>query len=88
LLGALEKLDGRSFETQGKKKYECGFLAVVTYSCDTLQCRIKLWPELPNYLVEVDKTERKAKIAGWLSLIVAIFAPMRHCERHSLIIRR
>ena len=35
---------------------------------------LKLWPELPNYLVEVDKTEKKAKIAGWLSLIVAIFA--------------
>jgi len=66
LLGALEKLDGRRFETQGKKKYECGFLAVVTYSGDTLQCRIKLWPELSNYLVEVDKTEKKAKIAGWL----------------------
>jgi hypothetical protein len=65
-LSALEKLDGRSFETQGKKKYEMRVLALVTYSGDTLQCRIKLCPELHNYLVEVDKTEKKAKIAGWL----------------------
>lgn len=65
-LSALEKLDGRSFETQGQKKYEMRFFAVVTYSGDSLQCRIKLCPELHNYLVEVDKTEKKAKIAGWL----------------------
>src|SRR5689334_8481490 len=36
-------------------------LAVVTYSGDTLQCRINLCPELHNYLVEVDKTQKKAK---------------------------
>ena len=67
-LSALEKLDGRSFETQGKKKYEMRVLAVVTYSGDTLQCGIKLCPELLNYLVDVDKTEKKARIAGWLFL--------------------
>jgi len=65
-LSSLEKLDGRSFETQGLKKYEMRILAVVTFSGDTLQCRIKLCPELHNYLVEVDKAEKKAKIAGWL----------------------
>ena len=65
-LSVLEKLDGRSFETQGQKKYEMRILAVVTYSGDTLQCRISLCPELHNYLVEFDKIEKKAKIAGWL----------------------
>ena len=55
-LSGLEKLDGRSFETQGQKKYEMRILAVVTYSGDALQCRIKLCRELHNYLVEIDKT--------------------------------
>lgn len=35
-LSNLEKLDGRSFETQGHKKYEMRILAVVTYSGDTV----------------------------------------------------
>ena len=65
-LSVLEKLDGRGIETQGQKKYEMRILAIVTYSGDTLQCRISLCPELHNYLVEVDKIEKKAKIAGWL----------------------
>src|SRR5689334_8653165 len=41
-LSVLEKLDGRGFETQGRQKYEMRVLAVVTYSGDALQCRIKL----------------------------------------------
>jgi len=65
-LGALEKFDGRSFETQDRKMYEMRFLAVVTYSGDTLRCRNRLCPELHNYLVEVDKAAKQAKIAGWL----------------------
>jgi len=39
-------------------------VAVVTYSGDTLQCRIKLCPELHNYLVEIDKTAKQAKIVA------------------------
>src|SRR5215510_16393121 len=65
-LSALEKLDGRSFETQGRKKYEMRFLAVVNYSGDALRCRQRLCPELHNYLVEIDEAAKKAKIAGWL----------------------
>jgi hypothetical protein len=67
-LSEFEKLAGRGFETQGRKMYEMRFFAVVHYSGDELRCRTKLCPELHNYLVEVDTTSKKAKIAGWLFL--------------------
>jgi hypothetical protein len=61
-----EKLDGRSVETQGRKKYEVRISAVLTYSGDRLRCRVDLCPELHNYLVDIDEAARKATISGWL----------------------
>ena len=63
---SLEKLDGRRVETPDRKVYELRFWAVVSYSDDQLLCRMKHCPELHNYLVEIDKTAKKATIAGWL----------------------
>ena len=63
---SLEKLDGRGLETQGRKKYEMRFFAVLNYSGDKLRCRMSLCPELHNYLVKVDEAAKKATIAGWL----------------------
>jgi hypothetical protein len=65
-LVSLDKLDGRSVETNGRKMYEMRISAVLNYSDDKLRCRVNLCPELHNYLVEVDQAARKATIAGWL----------------------
>jgi hypothetical protein len=62
---SLEKLDGRSFETLGRKIYEMRFFVVLTYSGDKLRCR-NLCPELHNYSVEIDEAAKKATVAGWL----------------------
>jgi hypothetical protein len=62
----LDNLDARGVETQGHKIYEMRFLAVLNYSDDKLRCRKSLCPELQNYLVEVDRVEKKATVAGWL----------------------
>ncbi len=61
-----QKLDGRSVETQGRKKYEIRISAVLTYSGDRLRCRMDLCPELHNYLVEIDEAAKKATVSGWL----------------------
>jgi hypothetical protein len=63
---SLEKLDGRGFETGGRKIYEMRFFAVLNYSGDKLRCRKSLCPELHNYSVEIDEAAKKATIAGWL----------------------
>jgi len=63
---SLEKLDGRSVETQDRKLYEMRFFAVMNYSGDKLRCRTEYCPELLNYSVEIDETKKKATIAGWL----------------------
>jgi len=63
---SLEKFNGRSFETQDKKKYEIRFFVTVSYSDDKLSCRKDLCPELHNYLLEVDPTKKRANVAGWL----------------------
>jgi hypothetical protein len=65
-LGTLDRLDARRLATQGRETYEMRILAVVTYSGDTLECRIRSCPELRNYLVETNKRAKKARIAGWL----------------------
>jgi hypothetical protein len=61
-----EKLDGRTIESSGRKKFEMRFSAVVSYSGDKLRCGINLCPELHNYLVDIDEAGKKATIAGWL----------------------
>jgi hypothetical protein len=61
-----ERLDGRRLETQGGKKYEMRFFAVLNYSGDKLRCRVSHCPELHNYSVEIDEAAKKATIAGWL----------------------
>jgi hypothetical protein len=63
---SLEKLDGRGFETEGRKIYEMRVFAVLNYSGDKLRCRQNLCPELHNYSVEIDEVAKKATIAGWL----------------------
>jgi hypothetical protein len=63
---SLEKLDGRSIETQDRKIYEMRFFAVMNYSGDRLHCRTRFCPELLNYSVEVNEAKKKATIAGWL----------------------
>ena len=63
---SLEKLDGRSIETNGRGKYEMRFAVVLRYSGDKLQCREALCPELHNYLLEIDEAARTATVAGWL----------------------
>ena len=63
---SVEKLDGRSLETQSRKIYEMRIFAVTTYIGDKLQCRINLCPQLSNYLVEVDQVAKRATIAGWI----------------------
>ena len=63
---SLDKLDGRSVETKGRKMYEMRISAVFNYAGDKLRCRTNLCPELHNYLVEVDQAAKKATIAGWL----------------------
>jgi hypothetical protein len=63
---SLDKLDGRSVETKGRKMYEMRISAVFNYAGDKLRCRTNLCPELHNYLVEVDQASKKATIAGWL----------------------
>jgi hypothetical protein len=63
---SIEKRDGREIETQGRKKYEMRFSAVLSYSDDRLRCRINLCPELHNYLLEIDAAAKKATISGWL----------------------
>jgi len=65
-LVSLEKRDGRSLETRGRRMYEMRFVAALNYSGDRLRCRKHLCPELHNYLVEVDAAAKKATIAGWL----------------------
>lgn len=62
----LDKLDGRSVEIEGRKKYEMRFSVVVNYSGDKLRCRVNLCPEFHNYLVEIDEAAKKATISGWL----------------------
>jgi hypothetical protein len=63
---SLEKFDGRSVETQGRKTYEMRVFVVLNYSGDKLQCRTSFCPELHNYLVNVDGAAKKATVAGWL----------------------
>jgi hypothetical protein len=63
---SLERFDGRGFEDRGRKIYEMRMSAVMSYSGESLTCRTSLCPELTNYLVEIDKTARKATISGWL----------------------
>jgi hypothetical protein len=63
---SLEKFDGRSVETQGRKTYEMRVFVVLNYSGDKLQCRTSFCPELHNYLVNVDGAAKKVTIAGWL----------------------
>ena len=63
---AVDKREGREIETQGRKKYEMRFSVVLSYAGAKLQCRIKLCPELHNYLLEVDEPAKKATISGWL----------------------
>ena len=65
---SLEKFDGRLLATQDGKMYEMRILAVLNYSGDVLECRINGCPELHNYLVEIDRRAKKAKVAGWLFL--------------------
>lgn len=63
---SLEKFNGRSVETEGEKKYEMRFFAILSYSADKLICRRDLCPELHNYLLEVDPVKKRANVAGWL----------------------
>lgn len=63
---SLEKLDGRGFETNGRKVYEMRMSAVMSYSGENLTCRTSLCPELGNYLVEIDRPAKKATISGWI----------------------
>jgi len=63
---SLEKLDGRGFETNGRKVYEMRVSAVMSYSGETLICRTSLCQELSNYLVEIDRPAKKATISGWI----------------------
>jgi hypothetical protein len=63
---SLNKFDGRSFETEGRKTFEVRILAVLNYSGDKLLCRLSSCPELHNYVVRTDVTAKKATIAGWL----------------------
>jgi hypothetical protein len=65
-LVSLDKFDGRSFETEGRKTYEIRISAVLNYSGDQLVCRLSSCPELHNYVVRTDEAAKKAKIAGWL----------------------
>lgn len=63
---SFEKLEGRSVETNAGSVYEMRVFVVMNYSNDLLRCRVRLCPELHNYLVEVDKRTRTATVAGWL----------------------
>ena len=63
---SLEKFNGRSLETGGRKIYEMRFFAALNYSGDKLRCRKSRCPELHNYSVEIDEAAKKATIAGWL----------------------
>jgi len=63
---SLEKLDGRSIETNGRGKYEMRFAVVLRYSGDKLRCHESLCPELHNYLLEIDEAAKTATVAGWL----------------------
>ena len=65
-IASLEKFDGRSVDTQGRKTYEIRILAVLNYSGDKLLCRLSSCPELHNYVVRTDETAKKATIAGWM----------------------
>ena len=63
---SLEKLDGRSIETNGRGKYEMRFAVVLRYSGEKLRCHEALCPELHNYLLEIDEAAKTATVAGWL----------------------
>jgi hypothetical protein len=63
---SLNKFDGRSFETEGRKTYEIRVSVVLNYSADKLICRLSSCPELHNYMVRTDEAAKKATIAGWL----------------------
>ena len=63
---SLNKFDGRSFETEGRKTYEIRISVVLNYSDDKLLCRISSCPELHNYVVRTDAAEKKVTVAGWL----------------------
>jgi hypothetical protein len=63
---SLEKFDGRSIETQGRKTYEMRVFIVLNYSGDKLRCRTSYCPELQDYSVKVDEAAKKTTIAGWL----------------------
>jgi hypothetical protein len=65
-IASFEKLDGRNVEAIGGGVYEMRVFVVMKYTDDTLRCRAPLCPELHNYLVEVDKRAKTAKVAGWL----------------------
>ena len=63
---SFEKLEGRNVEAIGGSLYEMRVFVVMNYADDVLRCRARLCPELHNYLVEVDKRTKTAKVAGWL----------------------
>jgi hypothetical protein len=65
-IASIDKLDGRSVETKGRKMYEMRISTVLNYADDKLRCRTNLCPELHNYLVEIDPTAKKATVSGWL----------------------
>jgi hypothetical protein len=65
-LVSLNKFDGRSFVSEGRKTYEIRIMAVLNYSGDELLCRLSSCPELHNYVVRTDEAAKKATIAGWL----------------------
>src|SRR5262249_40440246 len=80
-LDALEKLDGRSFETQDRKMYEMRFLAVVTYSGDTLRCRNRLCPELPAPAMSIGAMRQASACIGLArraDQFGRLIMPMRH----------
>lgn len=65
-IASFEKVEGRTVKTKTDTVYEMRVLAVVKYLDDKLSCRVRLCPELHNYLVEVDGRAKTAKVAGWV----------------------
>ena len=63
---SFEKLEGRDVEAVDGRVYEMRVFVVMSYADDMLRCRVRLCPELHNYVVEIDKRAKTAKVAGWL----------------------
>jgi hypothetical protein len=61
---SLNKFDGRSFETEGRKTFEVRVSIVLNYSGNKRLCRISSCPEFHNYVVRIDEAAKKATIAG------------------------